>query len=179
MHWPNAPDTGFIVDVADALLAADKELSNPLPAWQTGNRQIEKRLVWPVLVEGEFVGLNLNLTAYPNDADYTDERFTITLNLPPCIWRLDFDPPYKRHRNPPGYGEEMGAFVVSGPSYHAWADNREFASPTRLPPRLRCARNLPSQIRSLRQAFPWFCDQANIRFSHEQMVDYPPRELLV
>ena len=62
MNW-NVSTTGYIADMADAVLAADKELAGT-PSWGRGNRVEEQRLVWPILINGE-LGPQLNITAYP------------------------------------------------------------------------------------------------------------------
>ncbi len=179
MQWSGAPKTEYIAKVVDALLKADKSLDGEPPPWVEGNRRTEKRLLWPVAVDGSYIGLSLQITAYPNDPGYRGERFTITLNVPPCIWRMDFDPPYKRHTNPPDFGARTGTFTVSGKSFHSWADNRHYATKTRLPTVLGCARLLPPEVRHFRQALRWFCDETNSKILSEQMFDYPQRELML
>lgn len=168
-------ETGYIADYADSLLKADKMLAGA-EAWAEGNRPGERRLTWPVLVNGELVGVHLCITAYPASAPL---RFTIGLNVPPCIWRLDYDPPFKRHRNPLADGARLGAYVITGPHYHAWPDNRHFATPGTLPRKLECARELPRNIQTFHAGLRWFCGETNIKIPSGPLIDLPAREKLI
>jgi hypothetical protein len=86
-----------IADLVDRFLAeGDKALAGS-PDWSPGNRDGEMRLSMPVMVKGQASPVHFQITAYPNEATL---RFTLTLNWPPCFWRVDFDPPHKRHHNP-------------------------------------------------------------------------------
>lgn len=170
-----ASETSYIADYADGLLKADKVLAGA-EVWSDGNRPAERRLKWPVLVEGELVGVSLCITAYPAAPEL---RFTISLVVPPCIWRLDYDPPFKKHRNSLADGERLGGFVITGPHYHAWTDNQHLAEPATLPKKLDCARKLPRNIQTFHSALRWFCAETNIRIPPERMIDLPAREKLI
>ena len=175
MAWQGTSDTGYIADTVDAFLLAEKELEGE-QHWSPGNRSEERRITWPVLVEGELIGAFLGLTAYP---DEPKQRFTITLNLPPCIWRLDMEPDYKLHRNPYRQAEQLGGHKIAGPNFNSWADNRHLATPARLPDKLTCARALPSTFKTFESAFRWFCGETRIIVPNNQMVSLPLRERLV
>ncbi|HUC61190.1 MAG TPA: hypothetical protein VMF53_04475 [Alphaproteobacteria bacterium] len=159
----------------DALLAADKELAG-VATWVDGNNSDDKRIRWPILVGGRMSAAQLALTAYPNAAD---PSFTISLIQRTCVWRLDFDPPYRTHDNPIDRAHLLGAARVRGPHYHAWADNRHLATAASLPKTLDCARELPKRIRQWEQAFRWFCAQTKISFEPSQLIGFPPREGLL
>lgn len=175
MFWNGASETDNIADKVAAFLLVEKELQGE-QFWGPGNRDEERRISWPISVEGEMFGATLALTAYP---DEPEQRFTITLNLPPCVWRLDMDPDYKRHRNPYDRGERLGTHTISGPNYHSWDDNRHLATPSRLPDKLTCARPLPTGFRTFERALRWFCGETKIILPNNQMVELPPRERLV
>jgi hypothetical protein len=174
MDWAAAPQTGFIADVVDAMLAADKELAG-MPQWDSGNRDGESRLVWPVLLQGRLVGITLNITAYPADPPL---RYTITLNVPPCVWRLDFEHPYKRHKNGLSDGKRLGAYVINGPNFHAWPDNRHLATPAILPKKLECARAF-DHAATFNAGLRWFCGETKILLRRDQEIDFPARERLI
>jgi hypothetical protein len=98
-----------------------------------------------------------------------------------AIWRMDFDPtethlnprtPRRRETDPP-------RSLISGPHYHAWEDNRRFATMTSLPPKLRNARILPERLRSFDEAFRWFCAETNIAVSYDDIPELPKRDTLL
>ena len=148
-----------IAKLIDSLLAAEKALAGN-PGWQPGNRPGELRWDWPVLVEGESANCQVSVTAYPEDYP---NRFTITLNyVGRCIWRLDYEPDYKAHINPPDRAPFLGDYTIWGRHYHSWADNRHLATPANPPRILDCARALPSNIQNWENAFRWFCGETRI-----------------
>jgi hypothetical protein len=161
--------------MVDALLAADKELAGTA-IWEAGNRIGERRLVWPVLIGGQLKGVNLNITAYPNSPPL---QFGITLNVPPCVWRLDFEHPHAKHRNPLPDAERLGGYRINGSNYHAWADNRHLATAATLPKELECARALPANIQTFEAGLRWFCGETKIRIRNEQMIEFPERTGLI
>ena len=168
---PAAPAATPIAALIDQFLAGPKRLAGR-PVWRSGNGSDDKRVVWPILVGTSVSEATLGITAYPNR---TALQFTITLNLPPCIWRLDFIPPQESHSNPLDRGSMLG-YRVYGPHYHAWADNRHLATAATLPKVLLCARSLPRQITKWDQAFRWFCAAVGIALEPDQVIDLPPRE---
>ncbi|QEX16125.1 hypothetical protein FRZ44_14170 [Hypericibacter terrae] len=174
MDWSGGPKTGLVADLVDAFLAAPKRVAAEA-AWQQGNRPAEFRALWPILVEDSLVGASMQATAIPNSPE---PQFTITLNIPDCVWRLDFEPSWKRHANPMWAAPALGDFVVNGPHFHAWADNSSMASLTQVP-ELLCARALPATVKTWKQALRWFCAETRIELAKTQMIEYPPREGLI
>jgi hypothetical protein len=64
----------------------------------------------------------MQATAYPYEKAL---RFTLTLNIPQCIWRLDYDLGAESHRNPMDRLSMLdNQAVLWGPGFHAWKDNR-------------------------------------------------------
>jgi hypothetical protein len=144
-------------------------------AWREGNRD-EMRIRWPLLVGSSVSEAALHLTAFPNSVEL---RFSIALVYRWCVARLDFVPSHESHTNPLSQRPLGGVYRVRGPHYHAWADNRFLATAAALPRELRCARELPPQIRRWDQAFRWFCDQVYVDLSGVAIPDLPPRTRLL
>lgn len=178
-------DTGHICDWIDAILEAEKSFGGRPGEWKPGNRAGEKRLTWPVEVEGELIGLAVGLTAYPSEPSL---RFTITLNVqvpgwpkPSCIWRVDYEPSYKYH--PPrlgellieGFGEDP---EIRGPHFHSWDRNRYLCKPHALPATLERAEPLSSDLR-FDQILRWFCGKTNITLAKPYMVELPRPDTLI
>ncbi len=163
-----------VATLVEKYLAAEKELSG-IPNWRAGNRDGEQRAVWAVLL-GDVNAGNLDLTAYPDEPSL---RFTITLNLPPCIWRLDYDPDFKMHTNPPDRVPPLDDFTIRGPNYHAWDDNKHLVNGSSLPAKLKCARRLKENIRRFDSALRWFCGETNIKLPVGPLIDLPPRSRLL
>lgn len=166
--------TRSLVETVDALLLADKTLAGE-PSWAKGNRDGDFRLSMPVVIGDEMPGVTLQVTAYPNEPSL---RFTITLNLPPCIWRLDFDPDTEVHHNPLDWPAQLGGYRVRGPHFHAWEDSRHLTTAATLPD-LRYARAFPSNIKTFDSALRWFCGRTKIRLSGQQRITLPPRTVLI
>ncbi len=158
-------------EVVDDFLACDKTLEGT-PVWQEFEE--ESRIKLPVAADGLITAATLDVTAYPFENFYP---FTITLNFPPCIWRLEHGPGYLRHDNP---FEEMSQFerTLWGAHYHSWVDNRRLAKFNVLPPELEWARSLPNQIRRFEQAIRWFCSETKIIIRNEQILDLPSKGFL-
>lgn len=158
----------------DAFLAAKKTLDGVVQ-WQPGNRIDERRALWVVLVAGKAVGATLQISAYPESSE---RPFTVGLFWPDCVWRLDYDPAHRKHRNPICDVQRRGLEpIVSGPHYHAWDDNRHLAKGHRVR-ELPCARALTKKM-TWASAIRWFCGQTNVRMERHQMIDFPPRERLL
>lgn len=171
----NPRTSQHIANLIDDLLAAEKTLAGT-PYWRDGNRPDERRLDWPVLVEGQSVNCLISVTAYPNIGE---ERFTITLNYGGrCIWRVDYEPNYAHHINPPERAVTLGGYDIPGPHYHSWGDNRHHATPVSLPKELDCARELPSNARGWDNVFRWFCGEINVN-QPDEIPDLPRRTRLL
>jgi hypothetical protein len=161
--------------LVDRLLAAKKQVAG-YPAWREGNRD-EMRIRWPLLVGSSVSEAALHLTAFPNS---TELRFSIALVYRWCVARLDFVPKHESHTNPLSRREHLGGiYRVREPHYHSWADNRYLATAAALPRELKCARELPPQIRRWDQAFRWFCDQVGVDLSDVEIPELPPRTRLL
>lgn len=172
---PRQEEEISVAILVDKFLAAEKRLEGTA-GWVDGNNSDDKRIRWPLVVGDSVSVAHLSLTAYPN---YAEPNFTISLIYRTCIWRLDYDPPYRYHDNPPDRVHLLGAGRIWGPHYHTWADNRHAATTAVLPKTLDCARELPKRIRQWVQAFRWFCAETRITFEPYQLIDFPLREGLL
>lgn len=143
--------------------------------WVAMPNSEEYRLKWPLSVDGIPTNATLDVSAHPMVYHYP---YTITLNFPPCVWRLEHVPPWDGHTNP---FEPMSEFddEVFGPHFHSWSDNSNYAGQSSLPKELERARVLPDTIKTYEQAFRWFCDQTNIILPSNEFVDLPTRERLL
>ena len=164
-----------VADLVDQLLATPKSLGGR-PSWADGSWDGQKRIAWPVLVDGETVGATL--VAITNTA--IDElNFSISLAVQDrSVCRLDYDPPLKLHTNPIEPGKPNSGLVMRGPHYHGWADNRCLATPAALPKALDWRSELPNNLRTWENAFRWFLGENNI----EQLASLPalpPRSRLI
>ncbi|MEQ8246377.1 MAG: hypothetical protein RID42_01720 [Alphaproteobacteria bacterium] len=168
-------DEPTAAELVDGFLAAPKELAGA-PTWVEGSRSGEMRSSLPILVNGESTNAEFCTTAYPEESGL---RFTIVLQYRNhCIWRLDFEPDYKRHTNPADRVDSLGGeYSIVGPHYHAWNDNRHLSTRSTLPD-MPCARSLPNAIRHWENAFRWFCGETMIAF-HEPVFELPPRGRLL
>ena len=171
-------DTGHICDWVDAILLAKKAFRGKPGAWRKGNGPNDKRVDWPVEVEGELIGLYVTLTAYPSEPSL---RYTVTLNLQvpgwpraSCIWRIDHEPLYKHH--PARLADILNGVAADtdlrGPHFHSWERNRYLCKPTAIPLDLERADPLPSGMR-FDQTLRWFCGKARITLAKEYMVELP------
>jgi hypothetical protein len=105
-------------------------------------------------------------------------RFTISLEWPDCVWRLDFEPYYKHHPNPHTEVARLGVEPrIDGPHYYSWADNRHLMRTARIGqlPVARPFKKTKKWIPALR----WFCGETNIVLPKAEMLDFPPRDRLL
>jgi hypothetical protein len=160
--------------VVDRFLAATKTLVGR-GDWVCEIDTEECRMGWPLAVDGVLTRARLDVSAYPLEQDY---GFTITLNFPPCIMRLDYVPDYEGHTNPV---EEYSRWplIVLGPHIHLWEDNRRFCAASTLPRELLVAMPLANNIRRYEQAMHHFCDIARIQRSNDDLLPLPPRGRLI
>jgi hypothetical protein len=142
--------------------------------WVRDDGSEECRIGWPIAVDGLLTSATLSVTAYPFDEAH---GFTITLNFPPCISRLDFVGPNEAHANPIEDFSRCDA-IVYGPHVHLWQDNSRFCTASTLPRELECAIPVPLAVKRYEKAMFWFCDEVNIRFTQEQLLPLPPRNTL-
>lgn len=157
----------------DDLVGAEKVLAGD-PDWREVGHRGEHRVVLPLFIGGKASQLDLEINAYPNIRDL---RFRIMLRLPQCVWRVDYvdDEP---HVNPADDWPTCGVSFTE-PHYHAWIDNRRFATHSQVPDPMPTARILPLQLQSFEATFRWFCEQTNIAQPPSNMVCIPKRNRLV
>jgi hypothetical protein len=166
-------DNGYPA-LIDRLLEARKTLEGH-PEWRDVEQHGEARIVWPILAAGEISEVTYQLTAYPRKRP---AGFRILLCARYAVWRLDFDCE-PSHVNSLDRPSALRDYAVGARHYHAWNDNRHFATTRSLPRYLLNARNLPRRIRSFQQAQRWFCAQTKIQLRPADVVDLPPSDLLL
>ena len=160
--------------VVERFLAVQKTIEGT-GDWVCDQQTLKCRLKYALAIDGVIVPQTLDVSHFPRS---DIKGFTITLNFPPCILRLDYDPPEKYHDNPVSF---IGGFEarVYGPHFHEWADNSRFCDKTNITDELPYARTLPTNIKSYKAALFWFCDRANIVMTNENYVELPPAEWLL
>jgi hypothetical protein len=169
---PKGPD---IREVVDRLLEAEKRLTG-IGEWRE-ERPGVFRFTRAVEFGGE-VAAELTIKAYPRRPQ---PFFRIVLAMSRAIWRVGFAP-NEAHVNP-----RLNRFtdvspprgIIEGPHYHAWVDNRRFATGTSLPASLKLARFLPDRNRSFEQTLRWFCHEVGIEIGPEDVIVLPARDTLL
>lgn len=156
--------------VIEDFLQADKTVIGTA-GWSCDIETEECRASWPVAVDGVPTGARLDVSAYPL-GDYYE--FSIMLNFPPCITRLDFVAPFEAHGNPV---EDFVRWnpIVWGPHIHLWEDNKRFCTASTLPKELEVAIALPEGIKRFEQAMRHFCDIVNITIASRDIPALPDR----
>lgn len=145
------------------------------PTWAHEHREGDVRLLLPLLVEGEISEANLQIIAYPRSRSL---RFRLNLLYGRAICRLDFVDD-EEHVNSFKRPDDLQLGPFTCPHYHAWADNRVFATKTSLPERLENARILDSNLKSFPNTFRWFCGQTKIDLSGFDIPELPASDLLL
>jgi hypothetical protein len=164
----------WTAEAIDDFVAADKTLVGD-GHWVCDPNENQCRLKYTIAVGGVPTSSTLEIIDYP----YEEPRsFTITLNLPPCVWRLDFDPPHKTHTNDVPDFHECPR-LVRGPHFHPWRLNREFLKGRRPPEELPRALPLTCGAKSFQSALDWFCSETRITFARNQLPALPPRGRLI
>jgi hypothetical protein len=164
-----------IREVVDKLLEAEKRLAG-FGDWREEREDVQ-RFTRAVECGGELVA-ELVIKAYPRKPQ---PHFRIILAMARAVWRVDHVAS-ERHINP-----RLNRFtdvspprgIIDGPHYHAWADNRRFATRTSLPATLKLARFMPERIRTFEQTFRWFCHEVGIELGPEDIVELPTRDTLL
>lgn len=165
----------WTVQAVDDFLASTKTLVGD-GAWVCDPDQDNCRLKFTIAQDdGLPTGSTLEIIDFPLDEP---RGFTITLNLPPCIWRLDFDPPPKGHTNDVPDGHECPR-LITGPHFHPWRLNRVFHTGRRPPEEIPLALPLPREVRVFRSALDWFCSETRITLAKNQVPELPPRGRLL
>lgn len=162
-----------IAEDIDALIAAPKAILGE-PDWQQPFAT-ELRLIMPLAINGVSCGADLKVTAFPLDGH---SKYCVHICAPSSIWRVDYDlgATHTNNFERPADLEEMW---IDGPHYHAWRDNRRFATHGALPLHLHNARMLPENLRSFDSALRWFCEQTNIEQPQNGLIDLPRRTRLL
>jgi hypothetical protein len=155
-------------------LAADKTLVGD-GGWTCDLYEEACRLVFSLAVNGEISGHTFEITHFPLKANL---EFTMIVNVPPVIMRLDYDPPTQLHVNEVGNMDECQVSVY-GPHVHLWRLNKHRIRQGKLPDTLPRALPLPSAIKTFDAALNWFCAEANIFPSKGQIPALPPRGKLI
>jgi hypothetical protein len=164
----------WTVKAIGEFLAADKTLAGD-GFWVCDPNEDQCRLRYTIEVEGVPTASTFEIIDFP----LTEPRtFTITLNLPPCIWRLDYDPPSKIHVNDVPEMHECPR-LVRGPHYHPWHLNAKFHGGRNAPQELPLALPYTARTRTFKAALDWFCDQTRITFAKNQLPALPPRGRLL
>jgi hypothetical protein len=162
------------VQAIDAFLAADKTLVGD-GDWVCDPNEDQCRLKYTIAVDGVPSGSTLVIIDFPLQEP---RGFTITLNLPPCIWRLDFDHPPKGHTNDVPEGHECPR-LIRGAHFHPWRLNSRFHMGKHPPDELPLALPLKPSIKSFKSSLDWFCAETRITFAKNQMPGLPPRGRLI
>lgn len=166
------PDVRQIVD---RLLAADKTLVGEARFQPLQGQQRQQRWRKPCAIQGEVTPVELEVQAYPESPTL---KFRIILLYQKSVWRLDFatNEGHLNHLNRP---TDLEPGPIDEPHYHAWSDNRRFATKTSLPTNLANARRLPANVRTFENAFRWFCGETHITVPALELPSLPPRVSLL
>lgn len=162
-----------IADLIDGLLAAPKSLGGT-PTWRDMGHHDQHRAVMPVLIGGESSGLLFEVCAYPNTQPV---RFTISLRMTTCVWRLDFSDT-DIHTNPLLPPSDIAGLQMIGRHYHRWSDNRHLATNNKLPNQLSFGRPFDLEINDFEGCLVWFCEQTGIDLPPERRITLPERTKL-
>lgn len=157
------------------MLAADKILVGE--AHWGALRGDKRALRWrkPCAIVGEVTEMELEVIAYPDDGEL---KFRIVLIYQKAIWRLDYvkDEAHVNSLNKP---DDLPNGPINNYHYHAWSDNRRFATMMALPSYLKNANVLPRNVRGFDTAFRWFCGETNVTVSSLEVPILPNRTTLL
>lgn len=160
--------------LVDRLITSDK-VPFGQARWVDEHREGDMRMLYPLLVDGEISDANLQIIAYPRARTL---RFRLNLLYGRAIWRLDYvdDEEHVNSFNRPD-GLTLGPFT--GPHYHAWDDNRRFATKSALPERLENARLLEANLQTFPNVFRWFCGQTRIVIADFDVPELPASDRMI
>jgi hypothetical protein len=163
-----------IAEIIDEMLAAPKEIGGE-PVWQQHRYRQDDlaRLKAPVLINGTSSEVDLVITVYPLQGP---SRFRILLNAPKCVWRVDHVDD-EHHVNSLLRPTDLAEYEFTAPHYHAWEDNRDFATFGSLPDELPNARVMSAS--SFDSTLRWFCSKVNIAQPPSGLIDPPSRRFLL
>ena len=158
--------------LVDDALRADKNLIGS-GMWVDDNREHCKNWARLIEIDGEIQNIQLLIKYHTNDDNL---KFRILLNVPQCVWRMDFAD--EDHPNPLNAPFRPGE-IISGPHYHSWADNRQYAHANILPKKLHSARPLHQEVGTFQSAYRWFCQQTNIQCKDAEIPTLPVKDRLI
>lgn len=161
-------------EAVDRFLSCDKTLVGD-GDWVCDPSDDECWLKFTIAVAGVPTQSTFEVVDYPVAQP---RGFGMTLNVPPCVWRLDFDPPWKIHTNDVPEFHECQP-LIRGPHYHPWHLNRRFHKGKNIPSELPLALPLDEGIKSFKSALDWFCAQVKITFEKGQLPELPPAGRLI
>ena len=162
-------------EVVDRMLAADKVLVGEAD-W--GPLRGDKRtLRWrkPCAIGGEVTEMEVEVIAYPDEGE---SKFRIVLIYQKAVWRLDHVL-NESHVNSLNRPDHLPSSPINDYHYHAWSDNRRFATTMALPSLLKNANILPVNIRGFETAFRWFCGETKITVASLDVPLLPKRTTLL
>lgn len=159
----------------ELFLTARKSLPGKA-VWRRGSRENQFRIVWPIEVDGEIAhdGPRLEIV-YSASAPHL--RLSVSLNIPPVIFRADVDETTRHTNHPPlpaGVPRE-----VFGHNCHLWADNRPRKQTASVPAALPIARPLDKIHAGWPAAVTWVCVHGNIDFDERSLPGLPRKENLL
>jgi hypothetical protein len=162
-----------IAEIIDEMLGTPKEIGGE-PAWQQHRYRREDlaRLKAPLFIDGASTEVELVVSVYPLEGPL---KFRIMLNAPKCVWRVDHA--YEHHVNSLLRPTDLAESAFTAPHYHAWEDNRHFATFGSLPDELPNARLLPEG--NFDSTLRWFCSEVNIGQPPTGLIDPPSRRFLL
>lgn len=160
--------------LVDGLLGAEKTLTG-FGQWRHDENGVH-RYTRAIVHGGEIVA-DLCIKAYPRNPQPCFRIAMMIMEI--AVWRIDYtwdDKPHINSHDRPG-DIPLGPFRQ--PHYHAWTDNRRFATRNHLPRRLKNARLMPDRIRTFEQALWWFCSEVRISATTGDMPELPKRDMLL
>ncbi len=160
--------------MVDRVIAVEKKPVG-VATWIDEHREGDKRLRYPLLIEGEVSDATLTIIAYPW---HRALRFRLVLSYTRAIWRVDYTDD-EVHVNSFDKPDDVLLGPFSDPHYHAWQDNRRFASAAMLPDRLENARLLDANLKTFDNAFRWFCGQTTIDITELGVPSLPTTDRLL
>lgn len=149
-----------IAAAVDAFMATEKRIvgAETSPTWAPGFVPRERKMLYPLEVEGEQRGAHFYIVCFPRERDL---MFRLGILFPGMICRLDYTD--ETHANSlQGILSGAVPIEVSGPHYHSWPLNRRFFRGATVAPRLHDAAPFPGGGRSFDAVLRWFCADTKI-----------------
>lgn len=144
--------------------------------WVRGNRSNEFRMQWPITCEGIAEAEAPYIEAV-HAADCPYLSYSISLLVPPPIFRLDIGEDLEHSYSAPLPGGRTTRRILQGHHVHTWEANRP-RSGEALPQDLPVAEPYAGSL-DFRAALMWFCDQVNIWVDEYSIPSLRQRETLL